>query len=111
MGAAEEASMTPWNLFLDDFRSPIDRSVSWTVCRTAEEAQELVLSQGCPQLISFDHDLGEAMTGYDFAKWLIEQNETGGITIPSDFKFKVHSANPVGAQNIRAILTHYLAGR
>lgn len=50
--------------------------------------------------ISFDHDLGGSLTGYDVAKYIVENkcNVTG---------FAVHSMNPVGAQNIIDLLTHY----
>lgn len=50
--------------------------------------------------ISFDHDLGEEVSGYDIAKYIVEnQIAIGG--------FKIHSANPVGVFNIRQLLTHY----
>ena len=50
-------------------------------------------------IVDLDHDLAEDKTGYDFAKWLIEHNITGF--------FHIHSMNPVGASNIRQLLTHY----
>lgn len=49
--------------------------------------------------IDFDHDLSSKKSGYDFAKWLVEHGKTG--------YFHVHSMNPVGAANIRQLLTHY----
>lgn len=49
--------------------------------------------------ISFDHDLGEKKTGYDVAKYIVK-NE-----IPCTFS--IHSMNPVGAENIRQLMTHY----
>ena len=50
--------------------------------------------------ISFDHDLGSNLTGYDVAKFIVNNkyNLTG---------FAVHSMNPVGAMNIFQLLTHY----
>lgn len=51
--------------------------------------------------IDFDHDLGrENFNGYDIAKYIVDFN------IPMA-GFKVHSMNPVGAENIRQLLTHY----
>lgn len=49
--------------------------------------------------ISFDHDLGNGISGYDVAKYIAnnEYNLTG---------FTVHSMNPVGAKNIIELLTH-----
>ena len=51
-------------------------------------------------IISFDHDLGEDKTGYDIAKYIVENNiNIGG--------FNIHSMNVVGRKNIRDLLTHY----
>jgi hypothetical protein len=50
--------------------------------------------------ISFDHDLGYDLTGYDVAKYIVENN----IKIDG---FTVHSMNPVGAKNIIDLLSHY----
>ena len=51
-------------------------------------------------ILDFDHDLGLGKTGYDVAKYIIEND----IAIEG---FKVHSMNPVGVSNIRQLLTHY----
>jgi hypothetical protein len=95
-------------LYLDDLR-PCPEG-SWIVCRSAEDAKEYILAHGCPALISFDHDLGDQVeTGYDLAKWLVEQDmDREGKLIPGDFEYRVHSANPVGATNIRGYLDNYL---
>lgn len=50
--------------------------------------------------LSFDHDLGLNKTGYDVAKFIVENQ----ISING---FAVHSMNPVGAKNIIELLTHY----
>lgn len=52
-------------------------------------------------IICLDHDLGEEKTGYDIAKYIVE-NE-----IPIKIGFSIHSANPVGRFNIEQLLTHY----
>ena len=114
-----------WQLYLDDIRNP-PNTEKFVIARTAQEAKDLVLEKGCPIYISFDHDLGYKVpeskdeiiivgpentteeTGYDFAKWLIEQDQNGIIEIPEDFSFNVHSANPIGAKNIHSILMSYL---
>ena len=76
----------------------------WSLCRTGEEAIKELASlskiSNCKIFISFDHDLGQGINGYDVAKWIIE-NE---IQIAG---FTVHSMNPVGRQNIISLLTHY----
>ena len=61
-----------------------------------------------PETISFDHDLGTGKTGDDFAKWLIDQHLDGMFKFKSNFKFLVHSANPVGSVNIRKRLDNFL---
>lgn len=101
-----------WKLYLDDIRAPKDPT--YIISRTVKDAQNLVLTCGVPAFISFDHDLGTDKegnllpTGYDFAKWLVEMDMDGIITIPPDFKFTVHSANPVEAKNIQEYLKNYL---
>lgn len=58
-------------------------------------------------LIFLDHDLGGEIfvnsenenTGYQLAKWIKEQDQ-----ILKNSTFIIHSLNPVGAQNIKAIL-------
>lgn len=51
--------------------------------------------------IDFDHDLGDPYwSGYKVAQYIVEHE------IPMA-AFSVHSMNPVGAQNIRQLLTHY----
>ena len=76
----------------------------WSVCRTGEDAVREIkrLSQisNCKIFVSFDHDLGFGINGYDVAKWIVE-NE---IPIAG---FTVHSMNPIGAKNIIHLLTHY----
>ena len=107
-----ETKMT-WNLFLDDERFPPDDGREWVIARGVPSAMSHILNRGMPSYISFDHDLGdEEMTGYDFAKWLIEDalnypNELD-FQFPADFSFYVHSQNPIGKANIEGLLNGYL---
>ncbi len=97
-----------YKMYLDDIRMPT-KSDDYVIIRSAEEAIEYVLNYGMPVYISFDHDLGEdIMSGYDFAKWLVEASLDRTIIFPKKFSFNVHSANPVGAKNIQSILENYL---
>lgn len=90
-----------YSLYLDDQRvSPDER---WIVVRSYDEAVSYIKRHGVPSFISFDHDLGEGKTGLDFAHWLIDQHLDGN-RLPDNFSFSVHSANPVGAENIRKLL-------
>ena len=94
-------------LFLDDERQPLDET--WFVVRNPYDFINYIKNFGCPDVISFDHDLGQCETGYDLAKWLVEQDlEQDGEVIPENFKFFVHSANIVGKKNIKSYLNRYL---
>lgn len=101
------------NLYIDDLRNP-KTNRDWTVVRSFEEAVEFMEKSGCPNYISFDHDLGDVgtKTGKDIANWLVEKEQIlEGRFIPEDFEFNVHSANPVGAENIAGLLKRYLEFR
>ena len=85
-------------VFLDDVRTPPD---GWVLVKTVPEVQELLKAGGVTEL-SLDHDLGEdQQTGYDLCKWMAEHN-----IWPSEAVY-VHSANPVGAENMRATIARY----
>ena len=95
-------------LYLDDERVP-KTSGPWVIVRSFNEAVSYVSLNGIPEFISFDHDIhSEPNTGYTFALWLIEQDLDGIIRFPSNFKFNVHSANPIGKKNIESVLKNYL---
>lgn len=117
-----------YKLYIDDIRNPPDGT--WVVARSVDAAISYVLEYGFPRFISFDHDLGlklrarddqaiilvaeeedtEAPSGYDFAKWLVNEDIEHGW-MDGGFDYQVHSANPVGAANIRGLLDHYLRVR
>jgi hypothetical protein len=97
--------MLDYKLFLDDLRFPVGDG--WIIVRSYAEAVEVVKLLGIPQKISFDHDLGLEETGYDFAKFIVDYDiQTNDID--STFSFDVHSANPIGAENIRQLLNNYI---
>lgn len=96
-------------LWLDDerdFNSNFSKIVSWALeAKNYEEAIKIidaaVKSKVNKELhIDFDHDLGDGKTGYDVAKYIVENQ----IVIAS---FSIHSMNPVGRKNIYQLLTHY----
>lgn len=100
-----------YKLFLDDTRDPKNRN--WKVVRNYAEFVKCIIDIGLPSMVSFDHDLGDIvdgkeLTGYDCAKWLVEHCIDNDVDLPN---FKVHSANPVGVQNITAYLKNYKAHR
>ena len=86
-------------LFLDDIRWPPDNT--WHIVRSFDEFVDYMLNNPVPEVISFDHDLGEnSLTGLDCAKWLVESN----IKIND---FYVHSANLPGVLNIRSLMQNW----
>ena len=109
-----------YRLFIDDERNPVDvtwgswqdqalyRDDEWLIARNWNEVLELVVSLGFPQMISFDHDLGENQkTGYEIAQRLCDM-VLDGVEMPKDFRFLVHSKNPVGTENIRKYMDNFL---
>lgn len=97
-----------------------------------EQFTQWISMFGLPDAISFDHDLADEhytpeyfwndyqeskkyqewkskdykeKTGYDCAKWLIEYClDNGNLKLPEIY---IHSANPVGADNIKHLLENY----
>lgn len=88
-------------LYVDDIRFPEyfhQIGAEITVARTYDEAIQYI--DDSYDIISLDHDLGEEKTGYDIAKYIVENQLKIG-------KVAIHSANPVGRDNIKQLLTHY----
>ncbi len=46
--------------------------------------------------------------GIDCAKWLVEMSLDGKLDFPKDFRFTVHSKNPVAKDRIIGLLDSYL---
>jgi hypothetical protein len=112
-------------IYLDDIRTPFDKD--WVVVRSYDEFVDKVNEIGLENIetISLDHDLGisamrewhtnvynnytldynniEEKTGYDAAKWLVEQ-WMDGKPICNVF---THSANAIGSANIMGYINNY----
>lgn len=95
-------------LWLDDERRA---PFGWVHCNRVEDAKVL-LHAGLVAYASLDHDLGftdeedplknvECETGYDLCKWMAEHS------IWPKYKPLVHSANPVGAANMRSVIDRH----
>jgi hypothetical protein len=86
-------------LWLDDERDPLiwRPGEEWMWAKTVQEAL-FAIEHWKFDVISFDHDLGEGPTGYDLAK-VIEGMAFFNEIEP--IKWEIHSANPVGRDNIR----------
>lgn len=131
-------------LWLDDIRNPKDSiwngwllksgvfpsifEITWV--KSYDEFVTWIEKNGLPDLICFDHDLGEdiarervskgmskrqarkkkreTMSGYECAKWLVDYCLDNELDLP---KWKIQSANPVGKENINGLLTGFLKFR
>ena len=102
-------------LFLDDIRTVdmvYDKSEieKFAVVRSYHEFVNYIKHNGLPPFISFDNDLGldetgkVAKDGYAAAKWLVYKS---GLDL-RNLNYKVHSANPVAAEQIRGLLNNYI---
>ena len=110
-----------YKLYLDDLRYP-DLHPDWRIARNYHDAVWMVTNYGVPYHISFDHDLGDIhvdmirngypqeFTGYDFAKWFCNWVMDNDVCL-NDFYYWVHSANPVGAENIRRYMANFIKDR
>ena len=92
-----------YKLFIDDERFP--KTNDWTIVRSSQEAIECVMESGFPSHIAFDHDLGGNDTSMKFITWLVDYMLDNELYFPYEFTWSVHSQNPVGAENIRQIMT------
>ena len=96
-------------MYLDDIRIPeFEYDV---IARTSSEAINFIEINGCPEFISFDHDLGGDDTAMIVVKYLIQKDLDNHLFIPLNFRFNVHSANPIGKANIEGYLNCYLRQR
>jgi hypothetical protein len=118
-------------IYLDDVRTPTqgvgESNQPWVIVRSYDEFVEKVNEIGLEniQMISLDHDLGESAmkewntnvyhnykldydnitekTGYDCAKWLVEQWMDGKPVVT----VITHSANAIGSANIMGYINNY----
>lgn len=120
-------------LWLDDIRdpnhgdwlifSPITNPFKVVWIKTYGDFIGWITKNGLPDGICFDHDLGDnfslradsdfgdwfdmdnnkEFTGYDASKWLVDYCMDNDKNLPL---WNIHSANPVGADNIRKYLTN-----
>ena len=111
----KKANIKMKKLFLDDLRTVdmiYENSLvgEFQVVRSYDAFVEYIVTNGLPDFISFDNDLGldesgnVAPDGYAAAKWLVYES---GLDLRT-LVFRVHSANPVAAEQIRGLLTNYI---
>lgn len=102
-------------LFLDDERHPSEvkwivmPQGDWTIVRSAQEFMTHILEQGMCDVISFDNDLGEdGKEGKHCARWLAEVVMNGKVAFNPNFKFTVHSMNPIAKSYIISFLNQFI---
>lgn len=118
-------------LFLDDERMPLDAfsymgkriyidNDDWKIVRNYQQFIDHITKHGLPELVSFDHDLADVhygylhgeipydqfteKTGWHCAKWLVDYCLDKEERLPD---FVVHSMNPTGGDNIKALLDNF----
>lgn len=86
-----------------DYRTsyPFDENAPYELHAVTAEEAIAAIATGEVTFISFDHDLGRKLTGYDVAKYIEDGAHNGTI---KPIRYKVHSANPVGAEKIQAAM-------
>lgn len=104
-------------IFLDDVRIPPDDGNEWTLVQDIESAMRLLIEawycRSDDIVLSLDHDLGDNVpTGNDLVNQIERMVATQHEFKPK-LEMRIHSANPVGQQNMeRGIQSIYrLLGR
>lgn len=114
--------MNAYEMFIDDERFPVEKSKAeiqksyeskgyfapMIIARSSREAILHMEVDGCPEFISFDHDLGGEDTAMNVVRYLIDRDlDMDGKFIPDNFTYYVHSQNCVGVRNINGLLAGY----
>ena len=96
-----------YKMFIDDERYPI--TPDWFIARNSYDAIYAVKNYGFPNEIAFDHDLGGQDTSMVFLVWLSNYMLDNGLEFPKDFKYSIHSQNPIGTKNIEMFMENFMA--
>lgn len=94
-----------WKLWLDDQVNDPEAPArhcpaGHMAAESFYQAQDLVLKHGPPDHVDLDHDLGLGYPdGMDFLKWLYQEYPDNPPKT-----WRIHSANPVGAEDMRSYL-------
>ena len=98
-------------IWLDDIREPTVLLKDGTykesdirICRNYSQFVEAIQKDGLPEIICFDHDLGEEKTGYDCAKFVVDYCIKNKVKLP---QWYIQSMNIVGSLNINGLLKNY----
>jgi len=83
------------------------------IAKNASQFIRTILKKGVPEMISFDHDLGDfyfdngekrERSGTTCAEWICNYCKQNKKPLP---KYSVHSDNNVGRENIKRTFTFY----
>ena len=110
-------------IWLDDMRNPfvtVKDNLSWVeyitginpskiesivwVTNYEDFVKEIMDNLHLPDIICFDHDLGEGESGYDALKWLVDYCLRGNIPLPRCYS---QSSNPVGRKSILELAENF----
>lgn len=129
-----------YKLFLDDIRDPIQvaeyyypieerylfKQPDWVIVRNYEDFVRILKNRGIPDVVAFDHDLGEDIAQYEFQNGLYSKRKArarkkdikNGLDCAKalldeiidkrhrkTINILVHSQNPVGKQRIINLFT------
>jgi hypothetical protein len=97
-----------YTLFLDDERFPFPNTECVVIARNFDQAVKVINDLGIPTKISFDHDLGnDSQSGKEFLDWLIYWHLEYAHNLATIQEVIVHSANPIGARNIKGLWDNF----
>jgi hypothetical protein len=94
-----------YSLWIDDQLDELPaRKVpeGWLGAKSSSEAILIVKEKGPPEYMDLDHDLGGYDTIFGFLKWLREYH------FENPPYCKVHSHNPIGAENIKHFMRDWV---
>jgi len=126
-----------YNLFLDDVRMPTDAfsytrnkmyyENEWIIVRDYDSFVNTIKSNGLPEWLSFDHDLGDSAyiewldntsnngiinynnikekTGLDCVKWTVDYCIENNFSFPN---YLLHTQNPVGKENMKKYIQNFI---
>lgn len=98
--AAQSGAFIRNSKFYTDIFSKYEPNFVWV--KNLQEFTRYIESNGLPDLVSFDHDLGAGLEkGATCAKWLLQYCKNSKQQLP---KCYAHSANPNGIKEINNIL-------
>lgn len=90
----------PFDNGLAGYSADVSDWMDWITVRGVDNVKQL-LEMGLVNKLSLDHDMGGQDTGYDLVKWMAEHN------IWPKGQIWVHSANPVGRDNMIGTINRY----